>query len=137
MNPQSFTVAGKGDLYAIYKALLALPLIGLRDKPLKWTIRIERWKRSNAQNALYWSWIADIAEETGNTAEAIHEHCKGALLPPQIVTLNGQTSEAPASSAKLKVDEMTDYMTRVHAWAATDLGIHLRHPEEMHLREAA
>lgn len=95
-----------------------------------WNVITEpyRPKRSVEQNNLYWEWLGTIADETGNSADAIHEHCRNTFLPAEFYDLDGVTREYRRSTAKLKVGEMARYMDRVHSWAAVDLGMRLPLP---------
>ena len=99
-----------------------------------WEVRIRPYKasRSLQQNALYWKWLGIIAAETGHDADEIHEFCKLKFLPPVFVEIKGEVREARRTTTKLKVDEMSNYMNRVYAWATSELGMVLPVPEERH-----
>ena len=98
-----------------------------------WQVTIQPHKRSRSleQNNTYHWWIGIIAQETGNSHDAVHEFCKDEFLPPVFVELGGKTKEIRRSTTTLKVDEMSAYMEAVHAWAVSVLGIVLPLPEEM------
>lgn len=84
-------------------------------------------KRSNDQNKLMWVWFTCIArswsEATGKvfTRENVHDaYCK-LFLP---VTLpNGEN--IPGKSSGLTTEQMTDFLNKVQADAATEYGIKL------------
>lgn len=111
----------------------AIDLIGSLDLAKPWSVTIARAKskRSIEQNNLMWSWLTIIANETGNTAKAIHEWCKAEFLPPVYVEVNGKVHEARRSTTDLNTAEMAEYLRRIETWAASDLGIVLPHPDDM------
>lgn len=108
--------------------ILALDL----SKPMKMTLAPYKKNRSLEQNSLYWKWLGIIAKDTGHNADEIHEFCKIKFLPPVFVEINGEVHEARRTTTKLKIDDMSTYMTKVHAWATGELGILLPIPEERH-----
>ena len=95
------------------------------SKPWKVTIAPYKRSRSLEQNALYWKVISAIAEDTGNSKDAVHEWVRQRFLPPELVEINGEVRETRRSTTKLKVDEMSDLIDRVIAWAQVDLGIRI------------
>ena len=112
---------------------IAIELIGKLNLSKAWevVIRPRKSKRSLDQNALYHKWVSIVADETGNTHDAIHEWAKAQFLPPRLATVGGVVKEYRPSTTKLTVAEMSDYMTRFSAWAATDLGLALPHPDDL------
>lgn len=99
----------------------------------QWSVEIKRLKsrRTLQQNALYWRWVHIVADETGNDAEDIHEAIKLKFITPELVTVLGETVPR-RSTANKDIDAMAMLMNKMHAWAHTDLGIHLPLPEERH-----
>ena len=97
----------------------------------QWSVEIKRLKskRTLQQNALYWRWVHLIANDTGNDAEDIHEAIKLKFIEPEFITVFGETVPR-RSTANKDIDAMAVLMNKVHAWAHTDLGIHLPLPEE-------
>lgn len=110
----------------------AIDLIGALNisRPWKITVQPHKAKRSLDQHRLYHMWVGVVASETGNTHDGIHEWAKGEFLPPVIVTVNGKSRECRRSTTDLKTAEMTEYLDRFSAWAASELGILLPHPED-------
>ena len=105
------------------------------EKPWTVTIAPFRQKRTLSQNALMWKWLNEVAEAaadyTGFSADELHDYFKGRFCPVKEVTIAGVTVER-RSTANLTVDEMSEYMTRVHAFVTTELGLYLTLPEERH-----
>lgn len=102
--------------------------MSVAGKPLQVDIGPEKTTRSIQANRRYWSILHQIAE-TGwvqgkrFSAEAWHEHCKRTFIGCEDLP-GGQV--VGLSTSKLSVAEFSEYMTRVEAWAATDLGIELQ-----------
>lgn len=94
-------------------------------KPLAVTIQEYKAKRSNPQNKRYWAILNEIAESAwigGKTfsAEAWHDYFKKKFIGSEETpdgTLIG------ISTTSLNVAEFAEYMTRVEAHAATELGV--------------
>lgn len=96
-----------------------------QGKPLAVEIKPEKSKRSLNQNGLYWSLLQQIAEQAWvdgrqYNADVWHEAAKRQILG--LVDLpNGQTMGR--SSATLSVGEFAEYIEKVEAWAASELGV--------------
>jgi hypothetical protein len=84
------------------------------EKPLQVTVEDFKPKRSLNQNALYWTWLGIVANETG----------------PVVVTIGNDTVEEPRSTTGLSKAEFSDYLERVQVFAAQELGIMLPWPDE-------
>lgn len=120
-----------------------MPLLGawLRSygfaKPLKVTVAENKSKRSNEQNRLMWDRLTAISEQArpgGSTfsPEAWNEHCKRELLPESCAKGVPKWDYLPTGDRVLKmstpdldVAEMTDYLDKLAAMAAVDLGVEL------------
>lgn len=97
----------------------------ITDPPLEVIVRRHSDKRSRDQNALYWAWLHVIADETGNTAEDVHEAFKVIYLPMHPISLGPSfVGTVTASTARLPVADFAAYMDKVAAWAAQN-GIRL------------
>jgi hypothetical protein len=95
------------------------------DKPIEVIIRKFVRHRTSNQNALYWVWIGIIANDTGHTADEIHEIFKGMFLTPITVEIGTKTREIAPSTTKLSTVDMSEYMERVRAFCAAELGLQL------------
>lgn len=112
-------------------------LLDALDKAKPWSVIVEPWKkkRSLSQNALYWRWVHEIAERTGNDNDTVHEFMKNKFCPVTVVAIGGE-SVAIRTTTKFATEDMRIYMDRVYAFAQTDLGILLPLPEEQHMSAA-
>jgi hypothetical protein len=103
------------------------------------TVRIIRTKkRSLPQNSFLWGVVyADVleglralAEEAGEPAvfatdEELHEAMKWLFLKRQAVLPGGEVVEVPGRSSRLTVEQFSEFVSRVTAWAA-GYGIRVR-----------
>lgn len=102
-------------------------------KPWLLTLGRPKDRRSLSQNALYWSWVADIAKATTNSPKATHEALKAEFCPATEVRI-GPLTKMTQTTAELEVAAMTEYMNHVRAFAETELGVFLTVPEDQHRR---
>lgn len=99
-------------------------------KPWQLTLAPLRKKRSTDQNSLYWKWCGIVADETGNVADDVHEFAKSRFLAKHFVTIGEDTRETRKTTTKLTTAEMTEYLNKFCAWAESEMGIALPHPED-------
>ena len=101
----------------------------LRNGEYVMTIKRKAVKRSLSQNALMWLWYACIEDETGQDRNDIHAHyCYKYLSHP--IEWNGQCEIVAGGTSNLTTEQMTDFLNKVQADAATELGITLPQPED-------
>jgi hypothetical protein len=101
----------------------------------EYTLVLERAKspRSNNQNRLMWLWFTCIAkswsEATGQTftAQTVHDVYCRLFLPME--TPRGRIA---GHTNKLSVEQMTEFLDKVQADAASEYGIQLPNPEDMY-----
>lgn len=101
----------------------------LRNGEYVMTIKRKAVKRSLSQNALMWLWYACIEDETGQDRNDIHAHyCYKYLSRP--IEWNGQCEIVAGGTSNLTTEQMTDFLNKVQADAATEFGITLPQPED-------
>lgn len=109
------------------------------DKSIKYlqnglyTIKIvgKSRNRSVAQNRLMWLWFACIEQETGQEAMDVHDYYTLKYLSREIVDLRtGLLVRVGGHTSTLTSEAFTDFLNKVQADAATELGITLPIPEE-------
>lgn len=104
----------------------ALIVAGLSPaKPWRITIAPYRSKRSPEQNSLLWAIYEEIARETGNEKQDIHEAMKARFLDRRFLKLGDESLPIPASSTALDTMEFSEFVEKVQAFAAQELGIQL------------
>lgn len=94
-----------------------------------YTVTIKRAfdKRTIAQNDLMWMWCACIEAETGTAKEDVYNHyCKKFLSKPDPMG-EGIIND---TSSRLNTKQMTDFLTKIQADAASELGIMLPVPDD-------
>jgi NinB protein len=121
----------RGDVQA--KSLWAFlkanwPSMAQQGKPLAVTVSEYKTKRSLEQNARYFGYVLKEVEAKAWVngrqfdAEVWHEHMKRKILGC-VELPNGQLMGR--STAALSVAEFSEYMLKVEAYAATELGVEL------------
>ena len=98
------------------------------DLTRPWSVEIKpyRKKRSLSQNAMYWAEVnrivKAIADFTGYDNDEVHDLLKKKFLTPTVIEIGGEVAER-YTTTNLTTTGMSDYMERVRAFAATELGI--------------
>lgn len=122
---------GKVDATAA-ESWLRVQLATMSNGQYQLSIERIRKRRSNPQNSLMWLWFNAIAHEWSEaadktiTAQDVHDAYCMLYLPkvlPNGVRLPGETKH-------LSTEQMTEFLERVRADAATTYGITLLSPED-------
>jgi len=128
MKKQSFYTSSPKDMEHLMQFIAQVPM----DKRLEWSVEEAKSSRSAQQNRLFHMWVGIIARDTGNSVNGIKMYFSREFLKPEIVEVKGEITEVIRSTTTLKVDEMTEYLKQIDAFAS-EHGIYLPHPEDMHL----
>lgn len=100
------------------------------------SILAHREKRSITQNKLYWMWVGIIADEIGYTnRDELHEVFKMMFLGSKNVEIADITHKIPLSTMSLDTAGFTHFLERLEAWAGSELGVILPHPEDAYWAE--
>lgn len=128
MKKRAYRIRGPESVSLALHEINALPHDG------SWQVAIEPYQRvrSVAQNALYWAWITIIADEVGYLdKDDVHEELAERFLPAiSYLGLDGSARTRRPSTSDLSVMDFADYLGKVEAFAGSDLGITLPHPED-------
>ena len=93
------------------------------------TIKKASQKRSIPQNDLMWMWLTCIERETGTPKDDVYMYyCKRFLI--KTITIGDKQERIYNTSSKLNTEEMTEFLNKIQADAATELGIRLPLPED-------
>lgn len=93
------------------------------------TIKRMSKKRSIQQNDLLWMWMECISRETGTGKDDVYMYyCKKFLC--KIITIGEKQEKIYNTSSKLNTEQMTDFLNKIQADAAQELGIRLPQPED-------
>ena len=99
----------------------------MEEKTLVFDIDELKNKRSLSQNFYYWTYLGIIENETGNSADDLHEIAKRKFLPPRFVkSLDGKEIRLPGSTTGLSKTEFSEYLHKICAWS----GVPLPNPED-------
>ena len=110
-------------------------LRGLVGEVVEVIIRKRRSKRSDRQNAWYWSQILELlSERTGHTPDELHEYCKARFIPKRLAICDGNgvvidDRVVGGSTTKLNREQMADFCEEIRRWAAEDLGLVIPDPD--------
>ncbi|WP_071146126.1 hypothetical protein [Bacteroides ihuae] len=102
----------------------------------RYRLKIERYveQRTISQNALMWLWFTCIERETGTDKQDVHDHYCMAFLR-RTALINGVEMTVCGSTSMLNTLQMTDFLEKVKADAAVELGITLPLPEDRYYAE--
>lgn len=106
------------------------------DGPVTVTVKRQRPQKTTLQLGYYFGVIvAMIAEETGNTADAVHRELKRMHLEPQTYEwVNKETGEVEPrmdlpSVSDLNTVQMADYSEKCRVWAGDFLQLEIPEPD--------
>lgn len=102
----------------------------------KYRLKIERYvePRTLSQNALMWLWFTCIERETGTDKQDVHDYYCNTFLRRRTI-IKGRETVVAGSTSKLNTLQMTEFMNKVKADAAAELGIILPLPEDVFYHE--
>ena len=123
-----FKVTKPQDKRAVMAYLDRLP----EGKTYNVTIARHRERRTMDQNRLLWLWVNCISDETGQDKDDLHEYFKQKFLGLDTKTLWGVQVYKPVSTASLDTLQFTQYLERIRAFAAAELGIELPDPQDQY-----
>ncbi len=86
--------------------------------------------RSLNQNSYLWIIYGLIADETGDSAEKVHEICKEKFLPRMFVTVGDDERELEKTTTVLSTAQMETYLIQIRQWASEFLNLFLPLPNE-------
>lgn len=97
----------------------------------EYTVKIVRktQPRTVSQNSLMWMWYKCMEESTGQPKEDFHDYYKAKYLQRQ-VQIGRRVVTVVGSTTDLNTLQMTNYLEKVKADAATEFGIMLPLPED-------
>jgi len=96
------------------------------------TFATQKSNRSLAQNRLFWSWMQVLSDETGHTAQEMHDYLVEEFCPMETKEIMGKVVTQHRGTSKLRVQEFSDLLNTIDAWASGDLGIYLPKPEDQY-----
>lgn len=101
----------------------------LRNGRYEMTIKRSSERRTVSQNDLMWMWMACIERETGTPKDdAYLYYCK--LFLSKAVKVGDRETMVYETSSKLDTRRMSEFLERIQADAASELGIQLPSPQD-------
>lgn len=88
-------------------------------------------KRSLDQNALMWKWFTIIEEATGTDKQDVHDFYCSKFLK-RIVSVGNHDEVVVGGTRNLNTGEMAEFLTKVQADVASELGITLPTSEDLY-----
>lgn len=97
----------------------------------EYTVKIVRktQPRTISQNSLMWMWYKCMEDATGQRKEDFHDYYKAKFLS-RVVAIGKRWVTVCGSTTELNTLQMTDYLEKVKADAASEFGITLPLPED-------
>lgn len=128
----SFILRNEQIKAAMITAVAMLPAGG--EKVLEVVIREYKAKRSSPSNALYWSWLTELAKYFSKakpfTKDDMHDLMRHQFLGYQDKVIGSTIiGHQLKTTTGLKVSEMHVYMLQIDIWA-TEQGCYLPRPED-------
>lgn len=102
----------------------------------EYTVKIVRkiQPRTISQNSLMWMWYKCMEDATGQRKEDFHDYYKTKFLSRQVV-IGGRWVTVFGSTTDLNTLQMTNYLEKVKADAATEFGITLPLPDDRNYQD--
>ena len=91
-------------------------------------------KRSLDQNSLLWLWMSCIERETGQNKDDIKDYYCTVFLSRTAI-INGKEVTVTGGTSKLNTVQFAEFLNKVQADAAAELGITLPNPEDKHFED--
>jgi hypothetical protein len=101
----------------------------LRNGRYEMTIKRSSERRTVSQNDLMWMWMACIERETGTPKDEVYMYyCKKFLM--RTIKIGERQERIYMTSSKLNSEQMTEFLNKIQADAAQELGITLPLPTD-------
>ena len=102
----------------------------------KYKVRIEKYyeNRSISQNAVLWMWFNCIEDSTGTDKQDVHDYYCSKFLK-RMSTINGNEVMIICGTSKLNTAQMADFMNKIKADSAVELGITLPLPSDLYYND--
>ena len=98
----------------------------------RYTVAITRdvRKRTLAQNRLMWMWFKCLEDETGQSSQDWHDYYCKKLVSREMVTPDGEIVKLAGHTSTMNTAQMTDFLHKVQADAATEWSVTLPLPDD-------
>ncbi len=110
-------------------AIESIKRMNINGRKLSVEIKEYRKNRTNSQNRLYWSWINLFSQHTGYSSDEMHEQFAVQFLGIEDRIVKGEKLRMAKSTARLKVEEFSQYMLKIEL-VAEEMGLSLPRPDD-------
>ena len=104
----------------------------LRNGVYTMTIKRKSEKRSIAQNDLMWMWFTCIQDATGTPKEDVKLYYQSKFLRKWVSLAGEVPTMVVLETSKLTTEQFTKFLNNIQADAASELGITLPTPDDLH-----
>lgn len=111
------------------RAIACLNKLDLK-KPVVFEVRPVVKHRSKNQSSLYWVWLHAIADQTGNSAEDLHEYFKEKYLPKIFVETTLGGIHKVRSTTELTTEEFNEYLGKIYLEVTSGGYAEVYYPED-------
>ena len=99
-----------------------------------WELAFQKPNRNNDQNALFWSWLRCISDETGQDSQSLYKYYCEKFNPEGCTYFtNGKFSRGGTSELNTKA--FATFLTEIQADVSSELGIRLPTREDANFLE--
>ena len=103
----------------------SLSMMKLHPGTYRITVETVKEQRTGEQNKFYWAILQELAEETGNGTEDLHESFRVMFLTDRSVM-----PWRVKSTTELSVREFVTYLDQILAYVGSEMGITVRQTRE-------
>lgn len=121
---------GEVSMKPSFEAICSL----LRNGEYTLSIKRKTTPRTLNQNALMWLWLKCLEEQTGQPKEDWRDYYAALFLGREVV-VKDRVVRMPGHTSQLNTIQMTDFLKKVQADAATEWGVTLPLPEDRYFAE--
>ncbi len=92
----------------------------------------DRLTRSQKQNKLFWLWLTEISKETGHSKDDMADYLQSTFLGEHESMVMGKKTTKPIGTSSLKMNEFSELLEQINAWAGDMLNMKLPQPIDLY-----
>jgi len=92
----------------------------------------DRLTRSQKQNRLFWLWLTEISKETGHSKDDMADYLQSTFLGEHESMVMGKKTTKPIGTSSLKMNEFSELLEQINAWAGDMLNMKLPQPIDLY-----
>lgn len=110
-------------------------MMGLEDGKYKIIVKKSREQRTIAQNDLMWLWMQELERTFGQPKEDFYLYYCKKFLMRSVHLAKGILTRVYDTSSKLNTKQMSEFLTKIQADAATEFSVNLPSPSDRYFEE--